>query len=437
MKTKGYSFSQIHKIAIPALIAGVAEPLLSITDSAIIGNSPYKPVESLAAVGIVGTFISMLIWVFGQARSALSAIISQYYGANELHKIKQLPAQSIAFIVGLSLLVLLISYPFASAIFSFYNATNEVLLFCVSYFKIRIIGLPFALYTFAVFGVFRGLQNTLYPMVVAISGAVLNIVLDLLLVYGYGILPAMGVEGAALASVIAQVFMALFSTYYLYKKTSFKLQFSLPLHPELKRFTAMVLNLFVRTLALNLALYLGTSYATAYGKNYIAAYTIGVNLWFLGAFIADGYGSAGNIISGKLWGEKNTVQLKQLNKQLMCYSLFLGITMLSLGLLFYTQIGLFFTTDQAVLEHFYSTFWIILLMQPIAACTFLLDGTFKGMGQMAFLRNVLLIATFVGFVPTLLFFDYFNFKLHAIWAAFVVWLLFRGGILFFRFKRLI
>ena len=313
MKTKGYSFSQIHKIAIPALIAGVAEPLLSITDSAIIGNSPFKPLESLAAIGIVGTFISMLIWVFGQARSALSAIISQYYGANELQKIKQLPAQSIAFIVGLSLLVLLLSYPFATSIFSFYNATNEVLLFCVSYFKIRIIGLPFALYTFALFGVFRGLQNTLFPMLVAISGAVLNVILDFLLVYGYGIVPAMGVEGAALASVISQVFMALFSTYYLYKKTIFTLQFSLPLHPELKRFTTMILNLFVRTLALNLALYLGTSYATSYGKTYIAAYTIGVNLWFLGAFIADGYGSAGNIISGKLWGEKNTKALKILN----------------------------------------------------------------------------------------------------------------------------
>jgi multidrug resistance protein, MATE family len=182
---------------------------------------------------------------------------------------------------------------------------------------------------------------------------------------------------------------------------------------------------------------LGTSYATSYGKTYIAAYTIGVNLWFLGAFIADGYGSAGNIISGKLWGEKNTKALKILNKQLMKYSFVLGIVMLTLGLLFYTQIGLFFTTDKIVLQHFYSTFCIILLMQPIAACAFLLDGTFKGMGQMAFLRNVLLVATFVGFVPTLLLLDYFNLKLHAIWAAFVVWLLLRGGILFYRFKRLI
>ena len=59
------SFKKINKLAIPALIAGVAEPILSITDTAIVGNIDVNATESLAAVGIVGAFISMLIWVFG------------------------------------------------------------------------------------------------------------------------------------------------------------------------------------------------------------------------------------------------------------------------------------------------------------------------------------------------------------------------------------
>ena len=67
----------------------------------------------------------------------------------------------------------------------------------------------------------------------------------------------------------------------------------------------MISNLFIRTIALNVALYFGTSYATAYGKEYIAAYTIGLNIWFLGAFMIDGYSSAGNILSGKLLGAKD------------------------------------------------------------------------------------------------------------------------------------
>lgn len=58
------SFKNINKLAIPALIAGIAEPVLSITDTAIIGNIDTNATESLAAVGIVGAFISMLVWVF-------------------------------------------------------------------------------------------------------------------------------------------------------------------------------------------------------------------------------------------------------------------------------------------------------------------------------------------------------------------------------------
>ena len=178
------SFKTINKLAIPALIAGIAEPLLSITDTAIIGNIEQGATESLAAVGIVGAFISMLIWVFGQIRSAISSIISQYVGANKQDQVTTLPAQAISIVVLGSFFVMAISYPFAKQIFQFYNASGVVLTYCITYFKIRIFGFPFSLFVFAVFGIFRGLQNTYYPMIIAIIGALLNIVLDLILVYG-------------------------------------------------------------------------------------------------------------------------------------------------------------------------------------------------------------------------------------------------------------
>ena len=190
------SFKKINRLAIPALVAGIAEPLLSITDTAIIGNIHENATESLAAVGIVGAFISMLIWVFGQIRSAISAIISQYVGANKLEEVKTLPAQAIAIVILGSFFIIAISYPFAKQIFQFYNASGEVLSYCISYFKIRIFGFPFSLFVFAVFGIFLGLQNTYYPMIIAIIGALLNIMLDLIFVYGIeGYIPAMHIEG--------------------------------------------------------------------------------------------------------------------------------------------------------------------------------------------------------------------------------------------------
>ena len=112
-------FKNINKLAIPALIAGIAEPLLSITDTAIIGNIDTNATESLAAVGIVGAFISMLVWVFGQVRSAISSIISQYVGAHKLKEVNDLPAQATAIVLLGSLVVLAISYPFPDKFLSF------------------------------------------------------------------------------------------------------------------------------------------------------------------------------------------------------------------------------------------------------------------------------------------------------------------------------
>src|SRR5690606_2882127 len=202
---------------------------LSLTDAAIVGNIEVNPTESLAAVGIVATFLSMLIWVLGQTRSAISSILSQYLGANKLDHVKDLPAQAILVITTLSVLIILSTYPFASSIFKFYNASELILEYCVSYYQIRVFGFPFTLFTIAVFGTFRGLQNTFYPMVIALIGTLANIVLDIVLVYGYGtLIPAMHLEGAAYASVIAQLLMAAISAYLLLTKTPIPLQVKFP-----------------------------------------------------------------------------------------------------------------------------------------------------------------------------------------------------------------
>ena len=433
---KSISFKNINKLAIPALIAGIAEPILSITDTAIIGHIDINATESLAAVGIVGAFISMLIWVFGQVRSAISSIISQYVGANKLDEIKELPAQAIAMIVAGSLLVLAISYPFSKQIFQFYNASDQILDYCIAYFNIRIFGFPFALFVFAFFGTFRGLQNTFYPMIIAIIGASLNIVLDFILVYGIeGYIPAMHVEGAAYASVIAQVVMAIISLVLLLKKTAISLRLSFTLHAEVPRLLNMIGNLFIRTIALNVALYLATSYATDYGKEYIAAYTISINIWLLGAFMIDGYSSAGNILSGKLLGAKEYKSLVILSNKLFKYGIVIGTIIAVLGAVFYNAIGRIFTNETLVLEQFYTVFWIVLITQPINAITFIFDGMFKGMGEMKYLRNLLILATGLVFVPTLLIFDYLNYKLIAIWLAFTCWIIARGLPLVFKFRK--
>lgn len=432
------SFKEINKLAIPAIIAGIAEPLLSITDTAVVGNVAFNSTEALAAVGIAGSFISALFWILSQSRSAISAIVGQYLGAKKLDKIKSLPAQIIYINVILSALIYFITIAFVNSIFKFYNADGLILDYAIYYYKIRAIGLPFTLFTFSVFGVFRGLQNTYYPMIISIIGAIINVILDFALVYGIpNFIEPMHVEGAAIASVIAQVIMAVLSLILLLKKTPFSLKFTFPFNKEIKRLVMLSLNLFIRALALNFALYLSNSYATAYGDNYIAAQTIAFQIWLFFAFFMDGYASVGNIVSGKLLGEKNYKKMFLLSKDLVKYTIIIAFLLGVVNFIFYKPIGRLFTDDINVLNSFYAVFWIVILMQPINAIAFVYDGIFKGLAKASTLRNTLIIATFIGFIPALLIADYFQLKLYAIWIAFTVWMIFRAGILVVLFRKMV
>lgn len=430
------SLKHINKLAIPALIAGVSEPILSLTDAAVVGNVQNNPTEALAAIGIVTTFLSMLIWILGQTRSAISSIISQHVGANKLDQVKDLPAQAIFLITSLSLVIIATTYPFASQIFTLYNASDLILGYSIDYYKIRVFGFPFTLFVIAVFGTFRGLQNTFYPMIIAIIGAGLNVILDFAFVYGItGLITPMHIKGAAYASVIAQIVMALISGYLLLTKTAIPLRITFPFNRQIGNFVIMILNLFVRTLALNITLYFATKFATGYGKNYIAAYTIAINLWFLGAFIIDGYASAGNILSGKLLGEKNYGTLLQLSNKLIKIGVLQGCIIAVLGAVFYYPIGHIFTKEPEVLKQFYNVFWIVLAMQPLCALAFIFDGMFKGLGQMKDLRNLLLLSTILVFLPILFIADQYDFKLKGIFIAFTFWIIARGFPLIIKFRK--
>ncbi len=430
------NFKTINKLAIPATIAGIAEPLLSITDTAIVGNIPVDGLESLAAAGIVGSFLSMLIWILGQTRSAISAIISQYLGAGKLDEVKTLPAQAIFLNITLSIIILLSTIFIVEEIFKLLNASGKILQYCISYYSIRVWGFPLTLFVFAVMGIFRGLQNTFWPMMIAIVGAVMNVVLDFIMVYGIdGFIEPMYLEGAAWASLISQGIMSVMAFILLVTKTDISLKLKFPLHHELGRLVIMSLNLFVRALALNTALILAVREATALGDQFIGAHTIAINIWLFSAFFIDGYGAAGNIMGGRLLGAKDYNGLWSLAKKIIMYGAMVSLVLVALGFLFYYPIGRLFSNETVVLETFYSIFFIVVLGLPMNTLAFVFDGLFKGLGEMKYLRNVLLSATFLGFVPTLFIGKYLGWGFYGIWIAFTVWMVIRGGALVVKFRR--
>ena len=429
------NWKEINRLALPAIIAGIAEPVISLVDTAVIGQ---LGATELGGVGVGASLFTLIMWVLAQTKSAISAIVSKAVGANNLKSLKSFIPQALImnFILGASVMIfaLLLSVP----IFKLYNAQGDLLNVANSYFHIRAFGLPIGLLVFGIFGVFRGLQNTSWAMIISFVGASVNVVLDIILVFGIeGIVPSFGVEGAAWASVISQFIMLALAVGYLYKKTNFQLIQAVKIHPKIKLLLKMSFDLFIRAIALNIAFYAGTSLATSLSDEHVAAFTIGVNIWLFSSFFIDGYSNAGNALAGKLSGGNNFNLLLKVTHKLLKINVVIGAL---LGLTYavgYKLIGSFFTDDEMVLEIFMTSFWLIIISQPINAIAFTLDGIFKGLGKTAFLRNLLLGATFLVFIPSVAMFHTFTPGLIGIWFSFILWMSFRGFPIYIKLKSIV
>ena len=140
-------------------------------------------------------------------------------------------------------------------------------------------------------------------------------------------------------------------------------------------------------------------------------------------------------MGGRLLGAKDYEGLWKLVKKICLYGGMVSVVLLIFGFLLYQPLGRIFSSDLEVLDIFYSIFYLVILALPVNAIAFVLDGLFKGLGEMKFLRNVLLWATFVGFIPSLFLGKYLNLGLHGVWIAITVWMLIRGVALWWKFNQ--
>jgi len=429
---KKIGLREINRLAGPAIIAGIAEPVISLVDTAFIGK---LGTQDLAAVGIASSFYLLVIWVLAQTKSAISAIISRYYGKDRLADSYSLVPQAMLMNVLLGLLIILITFPFTSGIFSLYNAEGDVLVMAESYYKIRAWGYPITLATFILFGVFRGLQNTSWAMQISLIGGLVNIVADYILIFGFSGIPAYGIEGAAMGSLMAQFVMLGLAITFLHRKTAFTLHWPSKIHKDLKWLFGMSIDFYIRTLSLNLAFYQSTRMAAGLGDAVVAAHTIAINIWLFSAFFIDGYANAANALSGRLYGENNLPGLKKMSTTIIKISVGIGLVLGVVYLLGYNRVVLLFTKDPLVIHYFLSVFWLVILMQPINAIAFAYDGIFKGLGKAKALRNTLLISTFLVYFPFIFISQYLNWAFIGIWIALTAWMISRGGLLAIVFKR--
>ena len=435
MKSSPHPITQrdLNRLAVPAIISGIAEPVISLVDTAFAGQ--LDDPAALGAVGIGSSFFLLVLWVLAQTRSAILAVVARYYGEQRIGAIRDLVPMTMWTNIGLGLVFFAVTYPFAEHIFRAYNASGQQLELVSAYFRIRSFGFPISLAIYALTGAFRGLQNLKWSMWISLTGAAVNLALNPLLIFGWGPVRGMGIEGSALASVIAQGVMLIACIVVLRTRTPFSLWPQSWRHPE---FIPLILNsgqLFARTIALNVCYYLGNRYATGYGTAYIAAHSIAMQIWLFSAFFIDGYAAAGSVLAGRLNGERNWSTLYRVSWQVVRICIWIALGLAVIYTLCYTWVAPMFTNDPEVIALFNAVFWMVILTQPINAVAFAFDGIYKGLGHGKVLRNALIVATFLVFAPVIWGLDHLDWELFAVWTAFLAWMASRSLQLTLDFRR--
>ncbi len=422
----------LDRLAVPAIISGIAEPLISLVDTAFVGR---LGTADLAAVGIASSFFLLVVWVLAQTRSAVLAVVSRYYGEQRLAEIAGLVPIAVWMNVALGFGFFALTNLFSEPIFKLYNADGEVLRKAVEYYHVRSFGFPIVLATFAITGAFRGIQNLNWGMWISLLGAAVNLGLNPVLIFGHLGVPGMGIVGSAWASLIAQAVMFITAVSIMVMRTPFRVLPRTWRHPELWGLWLLSGNLFARTIALNACYYLGNRFATGYSEAHIGAHSIAMQVWLFSAFFIDGYAAAGSVLVGRFAGMKHRVSVYRVSWRVVRMSVYIGAGLALIYLTGYRYIGGLFSQDAAVLSLFHGVFWMVVITQPVNAVAFAFDGVYKGLGDGKILRNVLLIATFGVFVPLAWGTDALGWQLHAIWTAFLGWMLARGLLLVIHFQK--
>ena len=188
-------------------------------------------------------------------------------------------------------------------------------------------------------------------------------------------------------------------------------------------------------MVLNIVFIVSNRFANSYGNTSLAAYTIGYNIWIFTSFFIDGYSNAGNALAGKFLGEKNNTKLKMLGNILLKTNIKISLILVALYSISYPFIADLFNQDIEVKNIFLGTFWIVIIAQPFNAIAFTFDGIFKGLGRAIELRNTLTVATFIVFLPSIYLLNYFESGIYCIWISLSLWMIYRGGSLYYLFKR--
>ena len=413
---------RILHLAIPSIVSNITVPLLGLVDVTIVGH--LGATAYIGAIAVGGLLFNILYWNFGFLRMGTSGLTSQAYGRKDKDAEIRVLVQAVSVGLFSALVMLILQYPIERLAFRLLDTSAEVEQYAVTYFRICIWGAPAVLAQYGFTGWFIGMQNSRYPMYIAIVMNVINIVCSSCFVFLFG----MKVEGVALGTVVAQysgVMMAWGLWFYNYKELRGRITFKGSLQLiAMRRFFAVNRDIFLRTLCLIGVTTFFTSTGARQGDVILAVNTLLMQLFTLFSYIMDGFAYAGEALSGRYVGACNLVQLKRAVKALFGWGIGLSLVFTLLyGIGGENFLGLL-TNDTIVIESAGHYFYWVLAIPLAGFAAFLWDGILIGATATRFMLWAMLVASGSFFVIYYCFSGATN--NHMLWLAFLVYLALRG-----------
>lgn len=409
----------------PAFGALIAEPIYLLTDTAVVG---HLGTPELGGLAVANTLLMGLYTIFVFLAYGTTAAVSRLLGAGDDREAAHQAVQSmwLALFIGVGLVAL--GWILAEPVVGWLGADGAVRTNALVYLRISLLGLPPMLMVLAGTGYVRGLQDTRTPLFVAIGTAGLNLVLEIVLIYGFDL----GIGASAFSTVLAQTVAAAVYVQRLGRSVR-ALGVGLRPHAASVRTLARVGGeLLIRTVALRAALTMSTAVATRIGTADLAAHSIAFEIWSFLAFGLDALAIAGQSIVGHALGAHDAARARGAGRRMIEMGVAAGVMCGVVVFALRTLVPHLFTDDPEVVQlTAFLLIWVALL-QPANALAFVLDGVLIGAGDQRFLAWAMLGASAV-FVAAATAVLVLGLGIGWLWAAVGLWMLSRAIPLTIRF----
>ena len=413
----------ILKLAIPNIISNITVPLLGLVDMMLMGH--LDSVSYIGAIGLGGTIFSVMYSIFSFMRAGTTGFTAQAYGGNNHQEISYGFYRSMGIALIATVLVLSLQRPIEWIAMQLLNGSDEVLRYTSDYFRVRIWAAPAVLSLYTFNGWYIGMQNTTIPMVIAILINAVNIGLSVLFVNVFD----MGVAGVALGTVIAQYIGLLTAIIFMLAKYR---QYLTPIEKKillqadkLKRFFKVNTDFMIRSILLVLTIAFFTNQSAKLGDDILAVNMILMQFFYIFSYFTDGFAYAGEALVGRFTGAHDHENLKKTIKYLLLWGLGLSIPFTLLYWAF-PETFIHLISDQPGIAEQARPYYIYMILIPVITfAAFLWDGIYIGATAAKEIRNTMIIASLLVFLPAwyILMPRYGN---HGLWIAFLLFMVARG-----------